>query len=56
MEAALRDMAPTAFARAAMRIAKEHGGKAVRDIYEAWREVALDAMPKDRTHPEGAHQ
>lgn len=56
MEAALRDMAPTAFARAAMRIAKEHGGKAVRDIYEAWRELALAAMPKDRTHPEGAHQ
>ena len=31
----------TAFARAAMRIAKEHGGKAVRDIYEASQSTIL---------------
>lgn len=41
MEAAIRDMAPTAFARAALKIARDLGGHAVREIYEAWRDLAL---------------
>ena len=41
MEAAIRGMAPTAFARAALKIAHDLGGHAVREIYEAWRDLAL---------------
>ncbi len=41
MEAAIRDMGPTAFARAALKIAHDLGGHAVREIYEAWRDLAL---------------
>ena len=41
MEGATRGRAPTAFARAALKIAHDLGGHAVREIYEAWRDIAL---------------
>ena len=44
IEAALCAMAPAVFARHTMRIATTLGGQAVRDIYAAWRDAAIDEM------------
>lgn len=36
-ERAIVDMSPARFADLALRIAREHGGKSVRDITDAWK-------------------